>query len=319
MGGVVVTAPKVAGPSPEGWHSIDAKFRCDWEYLARNIRGIEPAGQTQTSAALASGLLFHAARARWFTLGFATGDDVWASILQAVRDEAAIQKLPIAVEHEQYVLRLMTGYMEAWKDQPRPTVIGAEYPIGPSEIYPGLTRTARLDDVSKYVEGGNLLWIGEAKTTAGTITQLVDEYEMAGQTMLQYLLWRIAPQGAALHGPVAGIMLDIAGKPGRARKEWEFARIGVQITPFQEAWFQESMKKELTEANAMKAAGWDAVAERNPKACLREASGAFVMKCPFWDLCKHGRSASGNYQLSGGKSLLDHRPEPGRMKMPWER
>lgn len=309
---------KVAGASPEGWHSIDAKFRCDWEYLARNIRGIEPTGQTETPAALANGLLFHAARARWFTLNFATGDSVWESILGAIREEAAIQKLPIAVEHEQNILRLMTQYMDHWKNQPKPTVIGAEYPIGPAEVAPGLTRTARLDDVSKYVEGANELFIGEAKTTSGTISQLVDEYEINGQTMLQVLLWDLAAEGRSKYGSIRGVMLDAVGKPGRKRDGLEFARIPVYITDFQLAWFRESLITHLEEAKAIREKGWDAKADRNPKSCLREVSGAYVVKCPYWELCKFGRSASGNYQMSNGSSLLDHKLEPGKEKMPWE-
>lgn len=217
----------------------------------------------------------------------------------------------------------MTQYIEHWKNQPKPLVIGAEYPIGPAEVAAGLTRTARLDDVSKYVEGSYELFIGEAKTTSGTISQLVDEYEINGQTMLQVLLWDLASEGRSKHGPIRGVMLDAVGKPGRKRDGLEFARIPIFITDFQLAWFKASLIKELTEAKAIQEKGWDAsvvpgLAERNPKACMREVSGAYVVKCKMWELCKFGRSASGNYQMSDGSSLLDHKPTEGRMKMPWE-
>lgn len=307
---------KFAGPSPEGWHSIDAKFRCDWEYLARVVRQIEPAGQVRTADPLGAGLLFHAARARWFNLHFKVDDGAWDSILQAVRDEASAQRLPISVEVEQQVLKLMTLYIDHWQWEPHPEPVAAEYAIGPSVLVEGHTRTARLDDVSRYTEGGKGLWIGEAKTTSGTFSQLVDEYDMHGQTMLQYALWRVAPQGEAMHGPLSGIMMDAVGKPGRYRKSMEFTRIPILITDFQVAGFLKRLKKELDEAKAIRDGGWDADVTRNHSSCLRQVSGGYVVKCKFWELCKHGRTAAGQYQLSNGKSLLEK--QEGTVKAAWE-
>jgi hypothetical protein len=215
----------------------------------------------------------------------------------------------------------MTQYIAFWKNQPKPTCIGTEYGIGPVTVLDGLsfTRTARLDDLSRYPEGGSELWIGEAKTTSGTISQLIDEYELAGQTMLQDLLYSRAAQGKAMHGPVAGIMLDVIGKPGkyRGKDQLDFQRYPIRITDFQREWFARTMMKHLSEATEMKKQGWDFPAERNPTACLRQVSGAWVIKCQFYDLCKNGRASTGAYQLPGGKSLLDHEPRDGARNMPW--
>lgn len=302
------------GPSPEGWHSIQAKFSCDWEQLASHIRGIEPAGRTETPAGLAKGLLLHAARARWFTLEFATGSDMEAQVLAAIREEAGRQKLPINPAHESEALAHFARYVEFWRTQPHPRPLASEYPIGPTTIYEGaeFTRTARLDDVSWYPEGGDALWLGECKTTSTTISETVQQYELHGQTMLQMLLWRRCRPMQ----PVAGVMLDLV--PTAGKDYGKFARVGIHITDFQLEWFTRSLDKHLREDAAMKAKGWDAEVQRNPSACLRPVSGGRVMRCQFWNLCKFGRQASGEYQLSDGRSLLDHKPVEGKERMPWE-
>lgn len=301
-----------SGASSEGWHEIDALFRCEWEWVARNLRGIVPSGQTETPAPLAQGLVVHAARAEWFTHGFRTDADSQARILAAARAEGAKQQLPITPDDEQAALRIFAAYQNHWQYMPKPTVKHVELEIAPTEVVPGYTRTARLDDVSEYPEAGGALCLGEAKTTAGRFDDLVAFYEMHGQPLLQDLLWRKSVQGAAALGPIAGVMLDIIGKPGRQRKGFEFARVLIPINDHMREWFERALMAKLERRKELVASAKPA---RNPTSCIRHhASLGYAIRCPYRDLCQHGRAATGGYQLADGSSLLDYKGD----EAPWE-
>src|SRR6185369_15921944 len=105
----------------------------------------------QTPDAFGIGSLHHAGRARWFSLRFATDDSAWASIRQAVDEEAERQKLPVSVKARQQALAYLDEYVNHWSKRPRPSPIATEYKVGPAPLQPDdpffLWRTARLDDV----------------------------------------------------------------------------------------------------------------------------------------------------------------------------
>lgn len=297
------------GASSQGYHELEALFRCEFEWVAKNLRGIVPSGQVETPQALAQGLVTHAGRAVWFESGFKTDDATQQKILEALRSEGAKQPLPISPDDEQKAMQLFAAYQNHWKYLPNPTPLFVEYEIAPTEVVPGYTRTARLDDVSVYPDAG--LCLGEAKTTSGSIDQLVAFYEMHGQPMLQHLLWKKSPQGEAKHGPINGIMLDIIGKPGGKRKGYEFARVLISVNDHMTRWFEDSLAKYLSVRDELMSGR---APHRNPAACQRFGAGGYAMYCPYRDLCKHGRAASGEYQFKDGTSLLDYKGEVA----PWD-
>ncbi len=305
------------GATAEGWHELQALFRCEWEYVAGKIRKIVPAGVTETPEPLARGLVFHAMRAKWFELDFKWRPEEEAKVLEAARLEGQNQRLPISARDEQIAIALFRDYAAHYQYMPLPKPVGVEYTIEPTEVVPGFTRTARLDDVSFYQEGGGSLWIGEAKTTSASMAQTINYYEMSGQLMLQWLLWKHAENGEKKFGPVSGIMLDIA-KYADGKGPAEFQRVAVPITENMTNWFKESLRTTLSWRKQIQADGWDAPVVRNPTACQRISAAGRVGWCEFRDLCKHGRAASGNYQFEDGRSLLDHVPSEGKEKLPWE-
>ncbi len=305
------------GRSAAGWHSFESVLRCPKEYQLAEVRKIkEPTASTPDHFAVGS--LFHAGRARWFRLRFASGPDAETSIEDAVREEAALSKLPISAKAVESALEILRQYCEYWNLRPKPDPVAAEYLLGPSPLQDGddpgmLFRTARLDDASKYPEAGGLLCLGESKTTSTSIADTVNQYTLHGQPMMQLALWKMAPQGEAMHGKVAGIMLDIIKKP-YPKDPAKFGRVFVPVTDHAMKWYVDSMRFYLKQAAAIE---WDTDVPRNVFMCTRMAGRARVA-CEFRDLCSHGRSAALKYVMGAGQSLLDHVPSPGREKMPWE-
>jgi hypothetical protein len=304
------------GATEAGWHSIESMLYCPKEYQLRIIRGVRhPLHQNPDHFSV--GALFHAGRARWFTLRFAHDAKAWDSIKAAVEEEAEIQKLPVSMRAIQNTLSLLTQYCAYWAKRPRPDPVAAEYKIGPSPFRLGdpftLNRTARLDDASRYPEAGGALCIGESKTTSGSIDSCFNQYQLHGQPMLQLLLWKLAPQGEKRFGPVKGVMLDITQKPS-GKNPARFARMFVPVSDWALTWFANAL------ANYLRAAAqidWDTEVTRNIAMCTRMAGRARV-PCEFRELCSHGRSASIQYVLRDGSSLMSHQPIDGKRRMPWE-
>jgi hypothetical protein len=304
------------GATEAGWHSIESMLKCPKEYQLRHVRGVrEP--QYILPDHFAVGSLFHAGRARWFTLRFATDAKAWDSIKEAVEHEASIQRLPVRMVAEQKVLQLLTLYCEHWSQRPKPKPLCAEYKLGPAPIKQGdpfmLHRTARLDDASYYPEANGKLCLGESKTTSGSINDCVNQYTLHGQPLLQLVLWKMAPQGEAKHGKVAGVMLDVAQKPS-GKNPAKFGRMFIPVPDFALSWYVDALRTYLRAAAQV---DWDTEVTRNIAMCTR-MEGRARLPCEFRELCSHGRSAATRYVLRNGESLLSHKPKPGVMRMPWE-
>ncbi len=302
-----------SGPTREGWHSFESAWRCLKEYQFQHVRKIRQP-QAQTPDYFAVGLLFHAARAAWFLSSFDTSPTTWEIISEAVRAEAEKQRLPVSLNAEKRALELTQLYMNHWSRLPKPKVLAAEYDIGPASLShdTSFTRTARLDDVSRYPEGQNQLFIGESKTTSTSIADTVNQYRLHGQPLLQFALWSTAPQGEKKHGPVAGVMLDIIKKPYEGKKP-EFAREPLYFTPEVREWFVKAVHQKLRDVAAVT---WDTDVDRNPSACTRQVGRARI-ECPYRDLCLHGRSASVKYVFEDGNSLVTWKRGEGREVAPW--
>lgn len=306
------------GPSSAGWHKVEAGFRCYKEYQYAQVRGITNP-QAETPDPLAIGLLMHVGKGRWFSKQFDSSEEMLEKIRNEMLDYAMRAKLPMSVEAQQAALRYFTEYVNHWRVRPRPRVLSAEHLLGPSALKEGddetgmLARTARLDDVSYYSEGGGALYIGETKTTSTSVPDAVNQYTLHGQPLLQMLLWDVAPQGRAKHGPVAGVMLDVIVK-GYGGKPSTFARVPLPITQRALDWYKVNFRHTM---KILANIDWDTKAPRNISACTRTYGRARVA-CPYRDLCMHGRSASIKYVLPGGKSLTSWRPSPGQETPPWE-
>lgn len=304
-----------SGPTQAGWHSIEAFLRCPKEFQFATVRGIRQP-QTMTPEPLAVGALFHAGRARWFSLRFASDEKAWASITAAVQEEAANMRLPTSLAAEQRAMNLLNQYVDHYSKRVRPTPVAAEYLVGPASVDgtdPFAMRTARLDDVSKYPEAGNKLCIGESKTTSTSVADTVNQYTLHGQPLLQILLWKHAPQGEAMHGPVAGVVLDVVVKPYGKNKKATFGRQFVPVSEHALAWYAQSLRGYLRAAAGV---DWNAAAPRNVSACTR-LIGRGRFACPFRDLCTHGRSAAAQYVLADGSALHQWKPSEGKEVAPW--
>lgn len=305
-----------SGPSQAGWHSVQDFLTCMKEGQLRHVRGIrKPLANNPDYFSIGSAL--HAGRARWFTLKFATDEKAWVSIQDAVRKELEAQKLPTSLKAEQDAMKYLQEYVDHWSKRPKPTPIATEYLIGPAPVQPNdpffFYRTAKLDDISKYPEAGGALCIGETKSTSTTVNDCINQYTLHGQTLLQLVLWKSAPQGEATFGPVQGIMLDII-KKGYGNERSGFARQFLPITDISLAWYRKSMAGYL---RAISQIDWNADAPRNITACTRLVGRARVA-CEFRELCQHGRSASIKYVLRDGESLLTWKPTDERKVPPWE-
>jgi hypothetical protein len=289
---------------------------CLKEYQLRVIRQIRiPQRVTPDYFAVGGGL--HAGKARWFSRGFATDAKTWASIQIAMREEMENQKLPVTVKALQMMEKYMKEYIDHWGRLPKPTPIACEYKLGPTPLEAGdpffMHRTARLDDVSRYPNGLNKLYLGETKTTSGSIGQCIEQYALHPQILLQMLLWKMDPKGEATYGPIEGVMLDVI-KKGYGEESCSFAREAIPVPAFAMSWFPRTLKAWL---RIFAAIDWDADVTRNPMRCTRSIGRATVA-CEFRELCKKGRAASNLYVMGKGVQLLKHEPEPGKMRMPWE-
>lgn len=305
------------GPSAQGFHSGFEDFMlCPKLFQLGRIRGLR-IPQTQTPDHFAVGQLMHAGRARWFASKFSTSDATWDSIKDAVAEASKENSLPISQEAERSALKYLQEYVAYYSKRAKPRPVAAEYLLGPAPLDPMdplfMYRTARLDDVSHYPDGGDKLYIGESKTTSTSVADCVNQYTLHGQTMLQALLWKLAPQGEAMHGPIAGIMLDVIVK-GYDGKPCRFGRVAVPITTWQLEWFTASARYYLS---AMEKVDWNTPLPRNPTACTKLAGKARV-PCTYRDLCHHGRPATTKYVTEDGTSLVAWVPSAGKETPPWQ-
>lgn len=314
-----ITIGKAVGASAHGWHRLAAWLRCPHEYLQSEVRGITVPTE-YTPDPLAQGLLFHAMRARWFANEFSTTDASWQSIKDAAKDATFEMTAPMLPESESKALELFQAYVEYWKTQAvKPKPVACEYllesklnPSDPDEV----KFSARLDDVSWYPEAQGLA-IGEAKTSSD-FNNTMKEYFLHGQPYLQAVLWKVAPQGEAMHGPIKGYVLDIARKPqGTPGKKgyWKpaFQRVFQPIKPETLAWYVEEIRKAKWSALQLR---WNSNVSRNVTACTRMI-GRMRVECPYLQLCAHGKNAAGGYVTRDGKSLAEWEPTHGQDTEPW--
>lgn len=304
------------GVTSAGWHQCESFLRCPKEYQFSKVRGISvPADATPDYFAV--GILFHAGRAVWFSKHFATDNKTWVAIKKKVEEECEKAPLPIRRQAEEQALRYIQEYVNWYCVRPKPEPLAVEYLLGPAALDPSDPlyphRTARLDDVSRYPEGGGKLYIGEAKTEGTSVDACAETYLLHGQPLLQTLLWRMAPQGEATHGPVEGVMLDVLVK-GRKGARSKFARMPIPITQLSLDWYIKSMSWWLRAAQKV---DWNSEVPRNITACTRKAGSATV-PCQYRDLCRYGQSVAGRYVGADGNSLVRWTPDDEKKVPPWE-
>ena len=302
------------GPSEAGWHMIEALMHCEKEFQFK-LRGIaKPMEYTPNHFAVGS--IFHARRAMWFARQFSTSPKTWRKIKHACEQEALAQKLPVSFKAGKIALTYLQQYIEHWKLRPKPRPIAAEYLLGPCTLRPSdplyAFRTAKLDDISYYHEAAGQLCIGESKTTSGSIQDCVKQYELHGQPVLQFMLWKAAKQGEAMHGKIAGTILDIT-KKGYGARRCSFARVFI---PFEQRvldWFGDAMVKYLKRKEEIK---WNSKVDRNITSCTR-AAGRGRVDCDYKALCTEGKSASIHYVMADGSSLMKHKRTEEQWVRPW--
>lgn len=284
----IVGAPK-EGPSIAGYHKIVDFLRCPQEFKYRHTLGITPNGKDD-KLALAIGVLTHVGRAHWFASQFkARVEECQEAIRQYVQTSAGKYK----IDAEREACRLIAAYVEHWRAQPLPLCRAVEYEIGPAPLKEGdpfyAYRTARLDDLSNYPDALNKLCIGDLKTTSDTIAGVVNEYRQHGQFILYSILYKMAKEGQALFGPIAGMMVDIMTKEAVPK----FHRELITVTPFQEHWFTASMQGWLKAASQVTAS---TPVPRNVTQCSRAVSRRGSYMCDFHELCHYGGSRVNLYR-----------------------
>lgn len=303
------------GVTEAGWHSIEDWFICPKMFQFRHVRGIGTPAQYEPSY-FTVGRMLHAGKAKWFARGFKTSEKTMKKVHAAAELEAHQGKLPPTREALRDGHRYIDEYVAHWSLRPLPKPVAAEYKVGPAPFSAGdplfVFRTARLDDVSNYPEAGGTLCIGETKSTSGSVNDVVEEYTLHGQTMLQFLLWRHAPEGEEMHGKVAGTVLDVI-KKGYGGKKSQFSRVFIPFSEYALDWFAKNLRANLRAAGGV---DWDSEVPRNPKMCSRKVGNKLVV-CEFRELCKHGRSGSIKYVFKdSGKSLTDKKMWKGETP-PW--
>ena len=309
-----VTIGHAKGASAHGWHRINSYLECPFKYQQEQVRGIK-VPRDQTPAPFTVGLIHHALRARWFANRFSTAPDNWPSLLAAMEQARLDASEPMDEEHIREGLNLFEFYMGHCAKLPHPDPVAAEYLVQ-SKLNPSdpdeLVFSARLDDVSRYPEAQGKLCLGESKTTSD-IAGTINEYTLHGQPMLQAALWEVAPQGAQLHGSVAGVMLDIVRKPyGKVP-----AKCVRQFMPLNRdalLWFVDDLREQKAKALQIT---WDSKVQRNITSCTR-MYGRMRIECPYRQMCMYGRTAAGNYVLPDGSALNEWTPSEGRTVEPWK-
>lgn len=297
------------GASAKGWHAIVDFLRCPEEYRLRHLVGARLPLES-TPDPLGIGSLVHWGCAKWHE----SGCPMWSEKLDVqlgawLEQYMATQKLPIRSKAEREARWYTMQYIKHWGGKSAPKILAVEYLLGPTSIVVGdksplFQRTARLDAVGVFAESGGRLAILETKTTSVGVNDAVNEYQLHGQPMLQALLWKLSPQGEALHGPIAGVLVDVIHKKYDKDEEGSrvipgFGRQLVPITDFQLQWFAQVMALHLREASLVTK---DSLARRNPTACTR-LIGRMRKPCDFRNLCQYGPSARSQFVGPDGKTL----------------
>lgn len=304
------------GASAQGFHSMMSILECPKEYQFKERRGIVVPVEYNPDH-FSVGSIFGAGRAKWFALKFRTDAKAWRLLKTAMEEEQDKQQLPVHFKAIRYAMTYMQEYVEHYSMRPLPKPIAAEYLIGPAPLKPDdpfyQYRTARLDDVSEYPEAAGLC-IGEAKTTSGSIYDLINKYTLHGQTLLQYTLWKAAKEGEATYGPAAGTILDIV-KKGYKGVRSQFRRHFIPFEPYVLKWFAQSMRGYLSDMEKIK---WDGYARRNFGSCTRAGTRG-PLPCEYRDLCIYGRAAAGQYVFKDSQKILTKwKPKPGKETPPWK-
>jgi hypothetical protein len=293
------------GPSGAGWSEIAAYFRCPKEYQLAKVRGVS-VPRTATPDYFFIGSAFHAGRAIWLARKCAMDSETDTAIdLEVVRIRAEYEEqgLPVFGDAVTDVKRYLTEYREHYSMQSAPKTVAVEHLLGPTALTDDDTqRTARLDDIGYYQEAGGVLCIGECKTGSGTPAQIANEYQLHGQPLLQWILWELAPQGAAQYGPLGAIVLDVVQK-GYSGKRCKFARPVLRPEPHALTWYKKWLALAVKATRTMKP---DDDVPRNITSCARPRlglGGTTFGSCEFRDLCTFGAPASGMYVKRGGEPL----------------
>lgn len=303
------------GPSGHGWSEIEAAARCPKEDQYARVRQItKPTSQTPDHFSIGS--FVHAGRARWMADGFSLSDETWQRMQADMTYTRETLPLPSSDLAYSLALRYMQEYVEHWGIREKPKIVAVEHMLGPTELKEGdvrTIRTARLDDFGFYPEFGMGLAIGECKTTNGNISDVANQYTLAGQTALQQILWRLAPQGADTYGQSTGVVVDVI-KKGNNGKKCEFGRIPIQIPERAQDWMQREIIHIL---HARAATDWNSDAARSPTMCTRLIGKARVA-CDFRDLCLFGKAGSIGYMTADGVPLSNWVQQEGQLVAPWE-
>lgn len=292
-----------AGATEKGWHAIETYLRCPKAYQYKQLRKVRRS-QGTIAPALALGIMVHAGRAAWFLAKQGTDARTIESVKESMRLAAEAEKTPMGPDVKRQAERYVMEYIDHWSKRVAPQVVVVEHSLSGTALLKGdpdfWQRTARLDDVSCYPEAAGQLCIGELKTTSHSINDCVQEYTLHGQPMLQMLLWEASKDGAAKHGPVVGVMLDVI-KKGYGNERCQFGRQLLMFSDSTLAAFRKSFRAFLRGAEKMTA---DGPALRNYKGCTFCIAGRRVV-CEYRDLCLNGKGAAGLYSVDGKPMALD--------------
>lgn len=289
------------GPTANGWHHIQAKIECDTKFKLAGVCGLrKPLAMTPDP--LAKGSLFHVGRAAWYEHKFKTDTKTYRAVREAMEKAQMEAPVPISSSALAAAWDYVEQYILHWCVRPLPKVVGVEYDIGPVPLKKDdpwwLNRTARLDDVSHYPEAPNgALCIGECKTTSVGADDCENEYTLHGQLLMQFMLWRMAPNGEAKHGPASYVMLDIV-KKGYGKEKCTFARVPIHVTLTSLNWYVPMMNRELTEAARITETS---PTHRRITSCTKQI-GRMRVPCEFRDLCRFGDKAASAYVDKDGVS-----------------
>lgn len=307
------------GPSGLGWSEIETYLRCPKEYQFAAVRKFSKP-MTNTPDYFAIGSFLHAGRARWFAENFSQSDETWKKMIEDIDKVRSELPLPTSDLAYSTALRYLQEYVEHWAIRERPKIVAVEHMLGPTRIEtrpiswaPLTERTARLDDFGFYPEAGGRLMIGECKTTAGNISDVANQYTLHGQPALQNLLWKLAPQGEAMYGPVGGMVLDVIQK-GQGNKRCEFARLVVDVPER----VQQIVRNQLCEALARRHdVTWNTAEERRVTSCTRLIGKARVA-CAYRDVCLYGRAGTMGMTFEDGSPVPNWQPSEGKEDAPWD-
>lgn len=303
------------GPSGLGYSEIEAYLRCPKEYQYGKVRGILPWTDSMPDY-FAVGSFLHAGRARWFAQQFKQDDATWQMMRDDITKVRSEFTLPCSDLAEKQALVYLQEYVAHWSVRPLPSIVAVEHMLGPTnleEADPATVRTARLDDFGFYPEAGGRLAIGECKTTSAAISDVANQYALHGQPVLQRLLWDAAPQGEAMHGPVAGMILDVIQK-GTGGKRCQFARMFIPVNERVLDWGQDTLVAALVAKSYMTA---ESEPIRRITSCTRLIGRARVA-CPYLPLCEHGKAGASGFVTEDGKPLDQWQPSADQPIPPWE-